>query len=94
MRKKSVANIIAAEQVFLHEYAMFEVSAKGIEGGLINDDVTELSSCFQWIAKQQQIKPDYLKFLGTYEVIPYSGELIGEGTELTEEDLKKLGIIE
>lgn len=63
-----VADIIAMGQVFLDEYAMFEVAREGIDSDMIPDNVAEESKNFQWIAKQPVISPQFINLFGVYEV--------------------------
>ena len=86
MKRRSVSDDIALNQLFLKEYALFEISAKGIEGKLKNDNVEELASIYHRIARQQQIKPEFIKLCGIYKVS--MGELIDEWRVLTEEEAK------
>lgn len=86
MKRRSVSDDIALNQLFLKEYALFEISAKGIEGKLKNDNVEELASVYHRIARQQQIKPEFIKFCGIYKVS--MGELIDEWRVLTEKEAK------
>ena len=86
IKKRSVSDDIALNQLFLKEYALFEISAKGIEGKLKNDNVEELASIYHRIARQQQIKPEFIKLCGIYKVS--MGELIDEWRVLTEEEAK------
>lgn len=62
-----VADHIARNQVFLEKYAMFEISADGIEGDLIKDNVCEITAELQWIVKQQRIAPEYIKPFGLFK---------------------------
>ena len=62
-----VSDLIAKNQIFLTEYAMFEIDLKGIEQPLINDNVAETSSSLQWIAKQPIIKLEHINFFGYYK---------------------------
>lgn len=64
IKRRSVSDDIALNQLFLKEYALFEISAKGIEGKLKNDNVEELASVYHRIARQQQIKPEFIKLCG------------------------------
>jgi len=86
MKRRSVSDDIALNQLFLKEYALFEISAKGIEGKLKNDNVEELASVYHRIARQQQIKPEFIKLCGIYKVS--MGELIDEWRVLTEKEAK------
>jgi hypothetical protein len=62
-----ISDHIARGQLFLKRYAMFEVSAEGIVGEFINDNVAEYGSQFQWIAKQQIITPNHITLYGYYD---------------------------
>lgn len=86
IKKRSVSDDIALNQLFLTEYALFEVSVKGIDEKLENDNVEELASVYHRIARQQQIKPEFIKLCGIYKVS--MGELIDEWRVLTEEEVK------
>ncbi len=86
IKKRSVSDDIALNQLFLTEYALFEVSVKGIDEELENDNVEELASVYHRIARQQQIKPEFIKLCGIYKVS--MGELIDEWRVLTEEEAK------
>ena len=86
IKKRSVSDDIALNQLFLTEYALFEVSVKGIDEKLENDNVEELASVYHRIARQQQIKPEFIKLCGIYKVS--MGELIDEWRVLTEEEAK------
>lgn len=63
----TIADIIAAEQLFLDVYVMFEIDSKGIISELIPDNVAEYSSKFQWIAKQPKIDCKYINIFGGYK---------------------------
>lgn len=92
--RRTIADNIAINQLGLMEkYAMFEISSEGISGSLINDNVAEASSKWQWIAHQPTILAKYISIFGIYDVEPY-GEMIEEMRELTEEELKQLGLHE
>jgi len=65
----TVANHIAKNQIFLDKYAMFEIDAKGITGHIENDNVAEITAKWQYILKQDIIKPEYINFYGCYETI-------------------------
>ena len=56
-----VADIIAATQIFVKEYDMFEIDLKGIVSELVPDNVAEIPSSFQWIVKQNKIQPEYIQ---------------------------------
>ena len=80
--KRYVADSIAINQVFLEDYAMFEIDEKGINEALINDNVADCTSKFQWIAKQSVIKPQYIDFWGIFSVGDEPTELIEEIQEV------------
>lgn len=61
-----VADHIATNQIFIKEYILIRISSKGIVSELINDNVAELTSQWQWIVKQPLIEPKYLKIKGFY----------------------------
>lgn len=64
-----VSDCIAANQIFLNEYAMFEINPKGIKTELIPDNVGESSAKLQWYIKQKKIYPSYIKYWGTFKNI-------------------------
>ncbi|MDQ1165892.1 hypothetical protein [Flavobacterium sp. SORGH_AS_0622] len=55
--------MIAFNQLFLNEYSIFEVSTEGLTGEIIQDNVAEVGSGFQYIVKQNKIESKYLKFV-------------------------------
>jgi hypothetical protein len=63
----TIADTIAKNQIFLEEYAMFEIDAKGINVELINDNVGEISSIFQWIVKQPVINKEHIILFDIYK---------------------------
>lgn len=65
--KTTIANIIALNQLFLNEFAMFEISSDGIKGELLPDNVAEYSAPFQHIAKQLFILPEYITLCGVFK---------------------------
>lgn len=65
--KNTIADLIAENQIFLPEYVMFEIDPKGITGELLNDNVAEFSSKWQWIVKQPKIEAKYLNLFGIYK---------------------------
>lgn len=62
-----VADHIALNQVCLKEFAMFKVSMDGIEKPLIQDDVAEICSKWQWYVEQDRIAPEYIEYVGKYK---------------------------
>lgn len=85
-----IADIIALEQIGISEYAMFEIDSDGING-LTNDDVAEMSSMHQWIAKQSVISPQFINLFGIYKAERF-GRLIDEDRTLTDEEKSLLGL--
>ena len=63
----TIADCIAFNQVFLDEYGLLEIDSDGFEIPLINDNVAEMTSKFQWILHQKSIRPKYIKNLGVFE---------------------------
>ena len=63
----TVADCIANNQIFVKEYAMFEIDSKGITSELIQDEVAELTYKLQWIAKQQKIESKYIDLFNIYK---------------------------
>jgi hypothetical protein len=61
-----VSCLIAANQLFLDEYAMFEIDAEGIVE-LVPDEVGELTTGTTWIAKQSIINREYINLFGSYK---------------------------
>lgn len=59
-----VADHIALNQVGLKEYVMLEISSDGITCKLVNDDVAEICSKHQWIARQPKILPQFIEPCG------------------------------
>lgn len=63
----TIADCIAYNQIFLDKYVMLEINSKGIATTLKKDNVGELSSQLQWIAKQPIIEPNYINFFGLFK---------------------------
>ena len=63
----TVADLIANNQIFLKEYVMFEIDAKGFNTELINDNVAEFASAQQWYIKQPFIDKKYIKIYGKFK---------------------------
>lgn len=63
----NVADHIAANQIFLNKYVMFEVDTDGINGDLIPDRVADYSAKFQWIAKQPIIEAKHINIFGIFK---------------------------
>lgn len=81
--KRTIADNIALNQIFIEEYAMFKIDAHGITSHLTNDNVAELGSEFQWIVKQPKIDKRYVSLFGYYKTNS-KGELIDTIQELDE----------
>lgn len=93
--KRTIADNIALNQLFLEEYAMFEIDANGITSYLKNDNVAEFGAKFQWIVKQPKIDKRYVSLFGYYKT-DRNGELIETIEELDERiqlQLNKIGIV-
>ena len=63
----TIADCIANNQIFLNEYAMFEVDDKGFNTDLINDNVGEMSSNQQWFIKQSFIDKKHIQIYGVFK---------------------------
>jgi hypothetical protein len=64
----TVADSIAHNQLLLKQYSMFEVDISGLTNQLLQDNVGELTSCFQWILLNQKvILPQYIDYFGTFD---------------------------
>jgi len=65
--QNTVSDMIAANQLSLEEYAMFEIDSKGINENLLKDEVAEFSAKNQFIAKQENIAPQFINLFGIYK---------------------------
>jgi hypothetical protein len=65
--KNYVADQIAQNQVFLKKYSMFEIDSEGLNIEAINDNVAEVSSQYQWIARQPVIEAKHINFFGVFK---------------------------
>lgn len=85
-----VADSIVQNQVGLDKNVMLEISAEGITGELVQDEVAEISAKCQWIAKQNLIEA---KYISPYSIVRPRrfGKLVEEWRELTDEDIKIMG---
>lgn len=63
----SIADCIAANQIFVPRYAMFEINSAGILNELLPDNVAEITSKWQWIAKQEKIAPEHIQLFGVWK---------------------------
>ena len=61
-----VSDIIALNQIFLCEYAMFEIDSAGLVD-LLPDDATENTRGVTWVSKQKKINPEHINLFGVYE---------------------------
>lgn len=64
---ESVENHIAKNQIFLERYAVLGIDADGINGELEADNVAELCAKYQYIARQDIIKPEFITLIGEYD---------------------------
>lgn len=64
----TVADSIAHNQLLLKQYSMFEVDISGLTNQLLQDNLGELTSCFQWILLNQKvILPQFIDYFGTFD---------------------------
>jgi hypothetical protein len=63
----SIEDCIASNQVFLDEYVLLELDSEGFETSLIDDNVAEMTSQFQFILNQENIKPEFIQNLGIHK---------------------------
>jgi hypothetical protein len=61
--KLSIASEIAFNQLGIEQFSIFEINSKGIDNGVINDNVAESTAKYQWIAMQDCIHPCHTKHL-------------------------------
>lgn len=59
----------AINQLFLTDYAIFEIDSSGITGNIENDNAAELTSKHQFIIYQDLIEPKHMKFLGMFTAV-------------------------
>jgi len=62
----NTAGYIAANQLFLGEYALFEIMEAGITGDIISHGVSGKTAPFQKIITQESIARDYIKFINCF----------------------------
>jgi hypothetical protein len=63
-----ICDFIAINQLGLKEFAIFEISSKGIKTEIQNDNVGELTAKFQFHINQSKISKSYIKFVGYRQV--------------------------
>lgn len=63
----NVAGYISSNQLFLDEYALFEITASGITGSISKQSISGKTSQYQKILKQQIIKKEHIKFINIYK---------------------------
>lgn len=63
----AVSDMIAANQIFLKSFVMFEIDPAGFSCDLIPDDVGEYTARWQWILRQDKIYPRFINKFGQYE---------------------------
>ena len=63
----SIEDCIASNQVFLDEYVLLEIDSEGFETSLIEDNVAEITSQFQFILNKENIKPEFIQNLGIHQ---------------------------
>jgi len=62
----NVSDAIAANQLFLKQYLMFEIDSDGLTVELQPDAVGEFSASMQWFVKQPVIAPAHIDLFGRY----------------------------
>ena len=85
----TVADCIAYNQLYLEEYAVFEIASLGIYGEIMPDNVGEVSAKFQHILKQELIEKQFIKLIipqVTTEYTPWDIRQILEFFQTREED--------
>ncbi len=63
----NIAGYIASNQLFLDEYALFEIIDSGITGKLIDHKVSGRTAQYQRIVKQENIGNEHIKFVNCYK---------------------------
>jgi hypothetical protein len=62
----NTAGYIAANQLFLGEYALFEIMEAGITGEIVPHGVSGKTAPFQKIITQERIARDHIKFINCF----------------------------
>lgn len=62
----NTAGYIAANQLFLGEYALFEIMEAGITGEMAAQRVSGKTAPFQKIIKQERIAREHIRFINSY----------------------------
>lgn len=69
LTRKDVAGYVALNQLgFMDSFALLEISENGIIAKIEDDNVAEITAKWQKRVKQEQIKPDHIKFENMYHV--------------------------
>jgi hypothetical protein len=63
----NIAGYIATNQLFLGDYALFEIKEEGITGRILDYKVSGRASQYQRIIKQEGINREYIKFINCYK---------------------------
>jgi len=63
----NIAGYITTNQLFLDEYALFEVFENGITGEMIDFKTSGRTEQYQKILKQKNIHKDHIKFVNCYK---------------------------
>ncbi|REG92997.1 hypothetical protein [Flavobacterium aquicola] len=70
-KRNSISNLmadcIAKNQLFLEEYAMFEINPNGFKTPLENDNVEGVASSICWVLNQSKIDIDFISDLGDFK---------------------------
>ena len=63
----NIAGYIATNQLFLENYALFEIREEGITGEITDHKVSGRVSQYQKIIKQDTINREFIKFINSYK---------------------------
>jgi hypothetical protein len=63
----NIAGYIATNQLFLGEYALFEIKEEGITGEITDHKASGRTSQYQKIIKQGIINREHIKFINSYK---------------------------
>ncbi len=64
----NIAGYIASNQLFLEEYALFEIIDRGITGDVIAHKVSGRTAQYQKVIKQKIINKEFIKFVNCYKI--------------------------
>ena len=63
----NIAGYITTNQLFLDEYALFEIFESGITGEMIYYKISGRTEQYQKILKQKNISKEHIKFINCYK---------------------------